>query len=110
MSRNLAGSTSRYLSISDRRLLELITIASPSQTDRGYSRRRYARTAGLIAMGMVEAWVVLVWMTSDQAGLTSGAIRVFRTSIRLNGRRIGLYRCSVKVRSERRSLDHGNMR
>src|SRR5579864_1886940 len=48
-------------------------------------------------------------MTSDQLGFTSGAIKVFRTSIRLNGRRTGLYRCSVRVRSQRRSLDHGNI-
>ena len=58
---------------------------------------------------MVNACMVFRCMTSDHVGLTSGAMRVLKTSMRLSGSRMGEYRCSLAVRALRRSLDQGNV-
>ena len=59
--------------------------------------------------GVVNACMVFRCMTTEHVGLTSGAMRVLKTSMRLSGSRTGEYKCSLAVRALRRSLDHGNV-
>ena len=75
----------------------------------GYPVRRYSRTRGLSAAGLVNACSVLKCATRAGAGLTIGAMRVLKTSIPERGSRSGVYACSLNVRRVRRSFDHGKV-